>query len=761
MSARSPPRHRHDGTSPLPLGMDWSPPPGKWTGRDTVWPHDSRTGWSFCVMIPSWVVLPEAKAADGTLINPTVFYRVQVGIQSPNGITTIRGILRRFSDFLKLSAAVKRTFPKKRLPAAPPKHSFLRINFSQSLLQERRRTLEEWMGKLLSDIDISRSAPVASFIELEAAARSAIAEISEAQQSSSTSFPVDNFKPPLHLSIASRVAITSSFTSGVPPSTPDYGSDTVYEASDLGTPRQGRDHDFEVEMEDSTAEQDLISGEAVMKNSISEDEQKVVPSISRGGPERENSWRTSVTNKEMGFVDGDSVSGDIIKDDVLSGSRSEFMHETESELQSWHGRKPSLESIGSEISSVRESEISNVGTFNSVSDGPVWLGGGMENTTDDLGISDLHFLKDVQAVLPLHQRGKVKRVLMTFQRRLITAKADMEDLIARLNQEIAVKEFLMTKVKDLEGELDNARHKSRETLQQAVLLERERVTQLQWDLEELRRKVLETDENHKSEQAARVHAETRTQLAEADRERLEHEVGELKEKLQNLQKDRDSLETKAKADMKVLAKEVKLSRKSQPELKQQLQLALKAKSELEAMLQKERQKQEQASAARAKLLHEAEILRQRLQECSVDFLAKEGDKNITNSSSVSDAVDLLTTSDNRIGLLLAEAQLLAQEDENAVETAEHVAARQLHNGLHGNGNESRLDKANVMAGMEAVASEAMVRKMLTDIFIDNAQLRKFLNSVTRSALLAAQKPEKDEGDETPTRKSVLNRFLES
>ncbi|MFQ6619186.1 hypothetical protein Gotur_001414 [Gossypium turneri] len=24
---RSPPKHRHDGTSPLPLGMDWSPPP--------------------------------------------------------------------------------------------------------------------------------------------------------------------------------------------------------------------------------------------------------------------------------------------------------------------------------------------------------------------------------------------------------------------------------------------------------------------------------------------------------------------------------------------------------------------------------------------------------------------------------------------------------------------------------------------------------------------------------------------------------------
>lgn len=32
MQNRSPPKHRHDGTSPLPLGMDWSPPPRKWVG---------------------------------------------------------------------------------------------------------------------------------------------------------------------------------------------------------------------------------------------------------------------------------------------------------------------------------------------------------------------------------------------------------------------------------------------------------------------------------------------------------------------------------------------------------------------------------------------------------------------------------------------------------------------------------------------------------------------------------------------------------
>jgi hypothetical protein len=72
MSRRSPPRHRHDGTSPLPLGMDASPPPSQWNGAQTKWPHDSRSGWSYCVFIPSWVVLPEAKAVDGSFINPIV-----------------------------------------------------------------------------------------------------------------------------------------------------------------------------------------------------------------------------------------------------------------------------------------------------------------------------------------------------------------------------------------------------------------------------------------------------------------------------------------------------------------------------------------------------------------------------------------------------------------------------------------------------------------------------------------------------------------
>ena len=41
------------------------------TGRDTVWPHDPRTGWSYCVSIPSWTVQPELGSSD-SLNNPIV-----------------------------------------------------------------------------------------------------------------------------------------------------------------------------------------------------------------------------------------------------------------------------------------------------------------------------------------------------------------------------------------------------------------------------------------------------------------------------------------------------------------------------------------------------------------------------------------------------------------------------------------------------------------------------------------------------------------
>ena len=47
-------------------------------GPQTVWPHDPRTGWSYCVFIPSWTAIPEAKDSDGKSINPTVVFELLI-----------------------------------------------------------------------------------------------------------------------------------------------------------------------------------------------------------------------------------------------------------------------------------------------------------------------------------------------------------------------------------------------------------------------------------------------------------------------------------------------------------------------------------------------------------------------------------------------------------------------------------------------------------------------------------------------------------
>lgn len=52
----------------------------------------------------------------------------------------------------------------------------------------------------------------------------------------------------------------------------------------------------------------------------------------------------------------------------------------------------------------------------------------------------------------------------------------------------------------MEGEVETNKQKSKENLQQALLIERERFTQMQWDMEELRRKSMEMELKLKSEQ---------------------------------------------------------------------------------------------------------------------------------------------------------------------------------------------------------------------------------------------------------------------
>ena len=59
---------------------------------------------------------------------------------------------------------------------------------------------------------------------------------------------------------------------------------------------------------------------------------------------------------------------------------------------------------------------------------------------------------------------------------------------------------ICSQVKDLEVELETNKQKSKENLQQAILMEREKVTQMQWEMEELRHKSFEMELKLKSKE---------------------------------------------------------------------------------------------------------------------------------------------------------------------------------------------------------------------------------------------------------------------
>lgn len=65
---------------------------------------------------------------------------------------------------------------------------------------------------------------------------------------------------------------------------------------------------------------------------------------------------------------------------------------------------------------------------------------------DTFDISDVQFLPDTRMVLPLDEQQKMSKLLINIQQCSVTSKTDIEDLIARLNQELAARLYLTTKV---------------------------------------------------------------------------------------------------------------------------------------------------------------------------------------------------------------------------------------------------------------------------------------------------------------------------
>lgn len=249
---------------------------------------------------------------------------------------------------------------------------------------------------------------------------------------------------PLHSSL-SLAAGSSSVAS-------DCCSDTAYEPSETGTSRIGQDDNSEVGTDDLTMDEDMVNPiEKLVKYGISNiDEglfmgQTILEQL-EGLP------RHKVNARHMNYVtEKGKNNGNSYDSSHLPNNTMELFSEPGHASVIGHIRKLSNESAGSDGSSIRGSGMTNFGIPNSSGDSSLDLPGyaSVSRETDIMDPTKLKSTGDAQLVLPQDQRNKLNRVLSTMQRRLVTAKTDMEDLIVRLNQEMAAKDFLATKVYDL------------------------------------------------------------------------------------------------------------------------------------------------------------------------------------------------------------------------------------------------------------------------------------------------------------------------
>eukprot|EP00850_Spirogloea_muscicola_P003782 SM000015S01282 [mRNA] locus=s15:1062320:1065559:+ [translate_table: standard] len=687
-AASPPPRLRRDGASPLPLGMDACPRPAHWRGRHTVWPAEAEGHWAFCAMVLSWTAFPAARGGPGGTAVPTV-----VGVQSPEGASFARGILRRFSDFLKLHAALKRSLPGKKLRAPPSRNSLVRVSASPGLLEERRKALEDWLDELLSDVDISRSAPVASFLELEAAARAGAPP-----HTSSSPFPPPPRALPFKRALASLTASTDCLHALPPPGISTHGCASVHLGNLLAA--------MTALLEAVQPEVDVSGGP---------------PSPLLGPAEAALLARSPqlMAAGNGGYVSDSTTGG--------RGTPSEGLSEAGDEEGGYEGeRRGGTGEVGD---AYLQGQASAEGLF---ADGVGATAAGTrlpevagQNGGGKIGGSDLRshwraashdsLASDTSSVGGGGGSGSGGGELAPAT--ALPQPMMKESGAAAVAAALAVAE---SRVRGLEAEVA--------TVAARASAERERFTALQWELEEAR--------------GAAVAEMARAAAASAE--------------LSAALTGREAAEASAREDVRLLAREVLALRRALDGTRADMAGATSAAADAAAAVADFQAQREAERAALVDVLHEAGTLRRRLRECGLDAVACEAS---SGGASTNDTLALLSTSNGRITALLAEAQLLgaAQSSGSSVD-GDDIS-------VSDDGNRGSRDSAGSASGApaakegETVTSVeqgcneeggamapstrdagtagglvAVLRVALSEVLVDNAQLRKAVNSLTRSVL---------------------------
>lgn len=234
------------------------------------------------------------------------------------------------------------------------------------------------------------------------------------------------------------LSASAAYYSAVPSISHTVASDicnkNIDEISELGTPEKGKTQVSEASSEPLALVHDLVSSTIAIGDDL----------MGESSLEQPEDFIRSKLNHGKGYhaLERQTIGGNSSRD------RIESISDQNHDKLYGHSRKLSAESIGSDSSSIRGSEVSAAGVTNSIWEVSLDVPDGAEipNIMDALPHLNTQVLDKTQIVLPIDQRLKLNRVIVNMQQRLVTARTDMEDLIARLNQEMAVKEYLTTKV---------------------------------------------------------------------------------------------------------------------------------------------------------------------------------------------------------------------------------------------------------------------------------------------------------------------------
>ncbi|KAK3281007.1 hypothetical protein CYMTET_11181, partial [Cymbomonas tetramitiformis] len=267
-------------------------------------------------------------------------------------------------------------------------------------------------------------------------------------------------------------------------------------------------------------------------------------------------------------------------------------------------------------------------------------------------------------------------------------------------------------VTELENSIDDIRHECQESIIQASQLDAERIRDLQWELQAAR-----SEAAHRLQQLEQEQKRFEQMEAERDAARAAEKEAEAAREASNAAastatRECEEVQKSLKDVKKLLKKEVKMLRQKVEDAKAETEAAVAAKAALEADCAQSGMIQLNVLEDVKMSIREVEVFKQRLKECDMTQLAQEVAAGGGGGAPAEGSMDLLARSDQRISVLMAEAQLLSS---------------------------SR--GADAQRSQEEEELVGSVRGTYAELLFENASLRKNQNSLVRNALAQSAEAE--------------------